>query len=176
MNEHTAGNTPEIRYASDKPYPKIKVERQNLSYARAMLDNMGGRNSEMNAVSLYIYNSLIAENEPTLSEPFQKISIVEMHHLKMFGQLAYSLGENPRLWSVQGNGKVYWSPGYNHYPTQLKPLLLNAIQHEQEAIQQYEKQTRWIYDECICAILKRIILDEEIHLKIYKNLYDTYIC
>ena len=176
MNESHAGEKPrKILYASDKPYPAIQIERQNPSYARAMLDNMGGRNSEMTAISLYVYNGLISECEPALSEAFQKISMVEMHHLRIFGRLAFALGENPRLWGIQGAHKVYWSPGYNQYPSQLKPLLLNAIRGEQEAIQKYEKQIKSIYDECIQNILRRILLDEEIHLTIYKKLYDTYI-
>ncbi len=51
----------DLRYTADLPYPPIKVEMKNPAYAKAMLDNIGGLNSEMSAISLYVYNNLILE-------------------------------------------------------------------------------------------------------------------
>lgn len=49
----------DFHYSSDVPYPPIKAESGNPAYARVMLDNIGGSNSEMSAISLYIFNQLI---------------------------------------------------------------------------------------------------------------------
>ena len=42
----------DFHYSSDAPYPPIKAESGNPAYARVMLDNIGGSNSEMSAISL----------------------------------------------------------------------------------------------------------------------------
>ena len=49
----------DFHYSSDAPYPPIKAESGNPAYARVMLDNIGGSNSEMSAISLYVFNQLI---------------------------------------------------------------------------------------------------------------------
>ena len=72
--------------ATQLPYPPIRITKQNKSYAQAMLDNMGGRVSEMSAVSLYFYNHLITEKFPEVAELFHKISVTEMRHLEIFGK------------------------------------------------------------------------------------------
>lgn len=159
-----------VIYAAKAPYPPIRASERNPQYGRMMLDNMGGSNSEMSAVSLYIYNQMITGSLKEVSYAFHKISIVEMHHIHIFGELALNLGENPRLWTHRGNQMYYWTPGYNHYPTELAPLLKNAIQGEENAILKYQQQARQIKDPCITDILERIIEDEKIHIQIYKKL------
>ena len=46
---------PKLIAASDLPYPPVAVDGKNPAYAKAMLDNVGGANSEMSAISLYVY-------------------------------------------------------------------------------------------------------------------------
>lgn len=73
---------------------------KNPAYAKAMLDNIGGLNSEMSAISLYVYNNLILEEKKEIAAIFHKVSIVEMHHLEIFGKLALLLGR------TQGCGPI----------------------------------------------------------------------
>lgn len=101
-----------------KPYPEIDPKERNLSYGKLMLDNIGGENSEMTAISLYTYNLLITGQE--LSKLFHEIAVTEMHHLKIFGKLALALGENPRLWTQKKSRYIYWSPMYTRYPMPIK--------------------------------------------------------
>ena len=96
----------DFHYSSDAPYPPIKAESGNPAYARVMLDNIGGSNSEMSAISLYVFNQLITGYNPDVSAVFHKVSIVEMHHLEIFGKLAQQLGEEPRLWTQHGCKKI----------------------------------------------------------------------
>lgn len=166
MQENTS-----IEYAANAPYPPVCVHERNPKYAEWMLDNVGGQRSEISAVSLYFYNRLITEecgNE--LSEAFHKISIVEMHHLEIFGKLACLLGEEPRLWTVSRRSKVYWSPGYNQYPKHLPALLKNALNAELTTIEKYQNQIAHIQDPSITAILQRIILDEKLHVSILEKM------
>lgn len=164
-----------LTYSDSAPYPEIKVCGQNYRYAGWMLDNVGGSNSEMSAVSLYLYNNLITDcHFEDIAAIFHKISIVEMHHLEIFGKLALELGEDPRLWTRCRSRKIYWTPGYNQYPTVLSPLVRNALSGELAAIEKYENQIRSIDDPCIVENLKRIVADEQIHVELFKEIIAIY--
>ena len=164
----------DFQYSSDAPYPPVRAESGNPAYARVMLDNIGGNNSEMSAISLYVFNHLITGYNPDVSAVFHKVSIVEMHHLDIFGKLALQLGEEPRLWTQHGCKKIYWSPSYNQYPCELPALMHNAINSEKAAISKYQHQIAYIRDENITEILRRIILDERLHVEIFEQVYRTY--
>ena len=159
--------------AVNLPYPPIQPERRNCKYAQEMLSNVGGSNSEMSAVSLYFYNSVILDPDYAIfAKCFHDISIVEMHHLDMFADLAYKMGEDPRLWSKCDCQMTYWTPAYNKYPRKICDVIVNSIKAEEAAIQKYRKQSESIYDANIVSILKRIILDEERHIEIFRGMMD----
>ncbi len=155
------------------PYPAVHAEGPNMQYARIMLDNIGGGNSEMSSVSLYMYNSLAAE-EPAVAAVFREIQAVEQRHLEIFTQFAMQLGENPRLWTQRGRRKVYWTPGYNVYSRNLPVILSDAVESEQAAIRKYEYQCGMIQDRNIAENLRRIIQDEKRHAEIFKELCLQY--
>ena len=60
-------------FAAQEPYPPVQAERPNHRYAEAMLDNVGGSNSEMSAVGLYFYGHLAALEVPEAAEIFQDV-------------------------------------------------------------------------------------------------------
>lgn len=155
-----------LTYHAQEAYPPIQAQGRNQRYAAAMLSNLGGANSEMTAVSQYFYDHLVTAGSPEVSEAFRDISVVEMHHLEIFGALALQLGADPRLWSVQQGRRSWWSPDYVHYARKLGPLLHGALQAEHAAIRKYQNQTRWIRDENVLENLRRVILDEEQHVQI----------
>lgn len=158
-------------YKVDAPYPPIRVNGGNQIYALEMLSNVGGVISEMSAVSLYFYNSVITTARyPWISECFRRISITEMHHLNLFARLASLLGEDPKLWSGYPDRR-WWTPAYNQYPTEIYALITNAIEGEKTAIRKYQQQAARIQDENIVAILHRIIQDEELHIQILSAMY-----
>lgn len=176
----------EVAYQAATPYPSVKISEQNSHYAAAMLDNMAGQNSEMSAVGLYFYAHLVTTGYKDVDEAFLRISMVEMHHLNLFGELAMQLGENPRLWSRQPrSGRyMYWNPACLKYPhihppapgcriseANVRTILSQAIEGEQAAIHKYMQQTSWIQDVGICDVLRRISADEQMHLEIFSRLY-----
>ncbi len=168
-------NYKELAYAAKEPYPQIQVKERNPACARSMLDNLGGSHSEMSAVSLYFYNRLLTgEGYEDIAYIFHKISIVEMHHLEIFGSLALQFGENPRLWSFRKNRRYYWTPAYNEYPTDLGVLVRNSLQGELHTIQKYEQQLSFLEDEAVQANLKRILADEKIHANIFQMIINEY--
>lgn len=168
-------NKDEIAFTASGGYPEINIQSRNPVYARYMLDNLGGANSEMSAVSLYFYNNLITEqNYGDIAYIFHKISIVEMHHMDIFGKLALCLGEDPRLWTWRYNRRVFWTPSFNHYPTDFSRLMHNALSGELAAIEKYECQCRSIENANIVACLQRIIKDEKVHVDIFRQIIAEY--
>lgn len=169
-------DSPKIIYHSDQPYPPVQSEGINRAWAAAMLDNQSGIHSEMSAVSLYFYDHLLTASIPEVAKVFHHISVVEMHHLEIFGTLALQMGETPQLWTQKGQRHVYWSPGYNYYTTNLRGILEQAITSEETAAKKYSQQTTWIQDYNVVENLNRIILDEQLHIHIFKELYRKYGC
>ncbi len=157
----------------DLPYPEARTNSRNPDYAYAMLSNVGGSNSEMSAVGLYFYNSVILNPEyKGFAHCFNIIGIAEMRHLKMFADLAFQMGLDPRLWSIGNKKMSYWTPAYINYPREIKAVIYNSIRAENEAIQKYGMQADKIRDENITSILRRIILDEERHIEIFNRMLE----
>ena len=160
----------------DLPYPKIRVEKENMRYANILLHNYSGMVSEFTAINQYIYHKFkLFEENPEVSEVIGKIAIVEMHHLETLGKLILLLGEDPRYWIKKKDKRYYWDGKFVDYGTTLKEYLDYDIQAETIAIRDYNKAKTEISDPYIIEIIDRIILDEELHLEIFKNLYDKYI-
>lgn len=167
----------EFQYSAQGPYPQVHVSGCNRAYADAMLINLGSCDSEMSAVSRYFYDSLILEEQwPQAAECFRKISMVEMHHLHIFGELAYQLGADPRLWYTSGRRMNYWSPACNRYPGDPREILTLALAAEEETIRCYQRQAGWIRDAGIIENLERIIQDEVCHVKIFRELLEELDC
>jgi bacterioferritin len=162
-------------YQAADPYPPIQVGNLDRRYAQAMLGNIGGGNSEMSAVARYFYGHLGTEDLPEVAEAFHQIGIVEMRHLEIFGTLARQLGADPRLWCVQAGRQRYWSAGCLDYPKGLGPLIQGAMKEERASIEKYQGQLRWIRDECICNNLRRVIQDEQAHIKVLQSLWRSYV-
>lgn len=67
----------------DRPYPKVAIEAPNETYGLMILDNVGGMNSKISAISQYIYDHTITSKEfLELKQIFLDISMVEIHHFK----------------------------------------------------------------------------------------------
>lgn len=164
------------KYAIDLPYPSIDDLDVNVTYGQIMLSNLSGLHSEMNAISLYFYNSIILKKtHPKLMRIMEEIAKVEMHHLKIFADMCFLLGVDPRLWDCQNDYLEYWSPGFNIYPRQIHTMLENAIIQEQNTISIYSHQAETIDEPIICDMLKRIILDEQLHVEIFQDYLRDYL-
>lgn len=174
-NSRNNNNGNEMRFAADAPYPSVQVTHQDPELGAQILDNVGGSNSEISTIALYIYNHYITNDEfKSVGEIFRQIAMVEMHHLDIFSGLSLALGMEPRLWTRQNNRFQYWTPSYVNYALDLKTMVLRALNGELAAIEKYEKQIDSTDDNYIIANLQRVILDEELHVEIFRQLIDTY--
>ena len=158
------------------PYPNLRVESKNPGYARTMLGNIGDQASEMSAYALYLYNQTITRAEPELAGAFRAVAETERRHLELLSDAAFQLGADPRLWAVTGNAAQpmrWWSPGLLSYTANTRAMLQNALALERATIAKYERQTQEIRDDGILLLLRRILLDESMHVEIFRSLLDA---
>ena len=152
-------------YKSNLPYPDIKVEKENIEYAKLLSYPYAGLVSEDTATHLYMYQSFILDDE--ISNILEKIAIVEMKHLELLAKTINLLGLKPE-YKVND---IPWTTSYVNYNNNLKDILKINIESETLAIKNYNNLIKVIDDKYIKELLKRIIIDEEIHLKIFNELY-----
>lgn len=153
-------------YKSNLPYPDIKVEKENIEYAKLLMYPYASMISEDTATHLYMYQSFILDDN--IGRILENIAIVEMHHLEMLAKTINLLGLKPEYKS----NDIPWTSNYVNYNTNLKDILKINIEAETLAIKNYQNLIKVINDKYIRKMLERIIVDEEIHLKIFNDLYN----
>ena len=95
-----------------------------------------------------------------------------MKHLNILGQTIKLLGLDPMYIYPNNidNGFKYWNSSYVDYNNNLIHIISSNINDEKMAINNYNEIINKIDDKYVIEILKRLVLDEEIHLKILKNI------
>ncbi len=156
----------------DLPYPPVKVMGKNREYADMLSVDYCGFVSELSAITQYINNEnrLSCENCP-MAKTILGIAMAEMMHLQKLGELIYLLGGKVDFVARPCNGRPrMWTPEYLNIPEDTKKMLTADIEAESDAIRQYEMHMKMINDNCVNAVLSRIILDEEYHIMLLKTL------
>jgi bacterioferritin len=174
---------------SNIPFPQIKVERQNLEYANLLLDAFSSSaDSEIQAITQYIYHSKTISNE-TISKALMCIALVEMRHLDTLSELIPMLGGKP---FYENSNMNFWMTGNIAYvdkniiydkervndkddKSNIGQKLENDIIGEKNAINGYNKLLNSIKDKYIENIILKIISDEQVHIKIFRNLIEEYL-
>lgn len=150
------------------PYPEIKVERRNVSLANMILDDFSGKISELTAVLKYVYQSINLK-DTDMARIIGKISIVEMHHLKILGTIINQLGMKSCY--VYRNKYMFWNASNVCYEIDnVQDMLKNNVIQEQDAITQYRNLICKTNDNNIIENIKRIIVDEKVHKEIFEDL------
>lgn len=160
-----------MKYCVDMPYPEVKVEKKDLELAKKVFNLYAGEVSEDTSTHTYVLQALLYSENEEIKEVLEGIARVEMHHLEILGTLIKKLGLIPLYLSVEDN-KVKWFSGkYITYEKNLKEAILKNICIERIAIKNYEALINETNDEHVIHIIKRIILDERLHIEIFEKIY-----
>ena len=101
------------------------------------------------------------------------IAMAEMIHLQKLGELIYLLGGTVNFAAKYRNGRqILWTPEYLDIPENARKMLLADIEAEEGAINQYATHMKMIKDDCVNAVLARIIKDEEYHIMVLRALME----
>lgn len=115
-----------------------------------MYDNFSG---ELSAVTQYIYEHINSKEYVELKKILLTISIQEMKHLNIIGELLVELGGTPYY---QNSNNEQWT-----------------AKEENVAIAGYKKAMMYTRDMRLKRIFSRIILDEKIHIEVFSHIRDS---
>ena len=152
------------KYASDLSYPEIEVE-QNVAESKLLMPVYSGSASELTAVLTYSFQRYVSPKYPEITTALKGIAITEMHHHELLGETIYALGGYP----VRG-ARTYWNGSLVNYTLDPRKYLRQNIVAEETAILNYERTILNLTTDSVKMLLERIILDEEVHIKIFKEL------
>ncbi len=156
----------------DLPYPPIQVREKNRQYAELLTVDYCGSVSELSAILQYINNeNRMAAECCGMIKTILGIAMAEMMHLQKLGELIHLLGGCVGFEAKQPNG--LWSPACLTLPDCIPQMLQADVQSEKAAIRQYKMHISVIKDNCVNAVLKRIIQDEEYHIMILQSLLNN---
>lgn len=169
--------------AHNLPYPPVRVLCQNKQTVELLRPLYAGATGELTAIAQYLYQELCLDSRyPDLAALLERISIAEMRHLQILGELIVQLGGNPQYYAQtpyrrRGNANQYWNASYLVYEMDARAILTENIRAEEAAIHAYQNVICTVHEEGIRALLRRICMDEQMHLKEFQcALADLFPC
>ncbi len=161
-------------FASPLPYPSLDGIHPNSRDLQAIREDYSGIISELSAITQYVYHQLYAKEEGDTSVGSTLLSIaqIEMRHLNLLGSAILKLGGDPRFIYQEDCHLVYWNGSVIDHSTQIQQMLVADIVLERKTIACYIRQANATCQPALAALLRRIVLDEEIHISILQGLLD----
>lgn len=153
-----------MKFASDLPYPPITTAK-NPKDAKLLMGVYCGACGELSSILTYAYQSYVSPLTSQIHPILKGIAKVEMLHHSLLGESIYALGGYP----VMG-ARTYWNGSFVDYAQKPETFLKNDIADEQNAILNYERTMLNLDDDSVKALIERIILDEQVHIKILSDL------
>ncbi len=154
----------------DLPYPTITTSQPDLRSANILSFGYATAEGELDSVLQYIYHSLrFTPYGESYSELLQSIAIAEMKHVDLLGQAMLTLGLDPRYTTLPNKNKFY-STEYVSYSKVPIKMVMDDYRLELEAIAIYNKMLSLLENEQVSALISRIILDEQLHAQVFRDL------
>ncbi len=157
----------------DIPYPSLKNITEDKRSAYVISPAYSGLNGELNAILSYEYHSQFFNklNMPEFKETVQRIAVAEMEHLEILGELLIKLGANP-VYTLRAFDKYDFYNTSNVSESNVpEKMILDEIAAEINTVNDYCEMEK-VLPENVSAVIKRIKLDEELHIKALKELME----
>lgn len=165
-------NLKEINYLLENSnkisYPEIIDIKKDYKLGKNLYDSFAGKGGELTAITQYIYEHMTIKENKELANIFRIIAIQEMHHLEILGELLINLGLTPYFMGKYNN--KWCSDNVLYRYNGLEDMLRINIEAEEKAIKEYKRLISITDDDRVKMILSRIIIDEEMHKKIFIEL------
>lgn len=155
----------------DLPYPDVGKIKPNKQTASIIAPAYAGLHGEITATLQYLYHrfNFLQENDKKTAEVLLSISLAEMEHVEILGKTLMQLGVKP-VYSLAPPYKYnFYNTSCVSYSNTPEKMLLDDISDEISAITQYEEMLKRLDDEYVEAIISRIILDEQLHIRALKD-------
>lgn len=160
-------------FASDLPYPDLRIYSKSRADVLALTDDYAGRESETTAIMQYAYQSyILKEKFPDLAKILEEIAVVEMSHHEMLAEAIVQSGGDP----IIAGRHCFWSGSTVNYSGKVCEILKADLEGELGAIRNYKRTIAALENKSVIELIERIILDEELHVRIFEKLIEEYGC
>lgn len=155
----------------DLPYPNIEDIEPSIYNAMVITPAYAGLHGELSAILQYTYHFFYFEKlgHLEIADVVFRISLAEMEHLETLGKLLLKLGVDPVFSICPPYQYNFYNTSKISYNTTPQKMLLDDIAGELSAINEYENMIKRLKSEEVSAVISRIILDEQLHVKALKE-------
>lgn len=154
----------------DLPYPSFDDLATDLQSATIISPAYAGLKGELTATLQYRFHNFYFESYgyKETSDLLAGISLAEMKHLDILGSLILKLGYPPVFTTTVPSVRLYDTRAVV-YGKDPQNMLISDINGELEAISLYEEIICRLTNERVVAVIRRIKLDEEFHVKLLRG-------
>ena len=158
--------------ALDLPYPGTEGITADPEAARIISPAYAAAHSELTAILQYIYHHFNFQSlgDEEIASTLIGISVAEMRHLEILGETLSKLGVDPVFTRMPPYKCDFYSSSFVTYSKTAKKMIMDNISGELLAISDYKDMLARLKNEEVAAIISRIILDEELHVKVLKEI------
>ena len=153
-----------LKFASELPYPAVEGE-ENLAEAKMLMPSYAGTLSELTSILTYSFQSYISPSDGEIRRALTNVAKCEMKHHMLLGDAIFKLGGYPIM-----GARTYFNGSMVNYTLDPHKFLRQNVAAEEAAIVNYERTVLNLQNESVKLLLERIILDEEMHIKVFNEL------
>ncbi|MEL1133906.1 ferritin family protein [Desulfitobacterium sp. THU1] len=139
-----------------------ELSEPNFTYAMLLFDVYAGKDSELSAVTTYLYQAVVLDR-PEFDELLRPLAYDELRHLEQLAWCIRFLGLDPRYGAFSKGRWFDWRSRYLNYSTDLCAILDYNMKDEATAAKHYTDLAEKIPIPQIQTILLQIAADEERH-------------
>ena len=152
------------------PYPTYDEVKEDKRMATFLREIYAGGHGELKSVLQYIYHYFYFKKlgDVQSAEVVLGIAQSELKHVEILGDLLLKFGLDP-VFALSPWGLNCRFVSDVSYSKTAEKMIYDDIASEMASINEYEKLLNVISDQRLKALLKRITLDEELHIKALKD-------
>ncbi len=159
----------------DLPYPNLDNITPNRKDAMIISSAYSGYKGELSAILQYTYHHFWFDlKDIETAEILEGISISEMTHFEILGKTLLKLGIDPVFSVCPPYTYDFYSTYSISYSRTPAKMILDDITSELDTISHYKQMLNNVCDESVSAVISRIILDEELHVRVLKEILEKY--
>lgn len=158
------------------PYPSVEKFLPDCQSAHLIAPAYCGIHGELDAILQYVYHSFYFNKlgDKETAERLMGIAMCEMEHFELLGSAILQLGMSPTFTREPEFSSGFYNSASICYSKTPVKMLIDDITGEMVAVSEYEKMCQKIKNEDLSALIKRIILDEQLHIKALKERLEIY--
>lgn len=157
-----------LKISVDLPYPNLSEVKKDVKTAAVIAPAYASMHGELNTILQYLYHyfNFVGDGDEETADIIMGITLSEMHHLQILGELLLRLGVDPVFTKMPPHCCNYYTSENVRYSKTPIKMLIDDVSAEIYAVKQYDKIASAITDEKVRAVINRIALDEEFHVKV----------